>query len=425
MSIDLSQAIFEANRCLFCYNAPCIEACPVRINIPGFIKRLAEQNFLGSVELLFDANPLATVCGLVCPTDDLCEGACVLPGLGQRAIRIGALQYFVASEFHACESSDATDYLGRVAIVGGGPSGIGCAVTLRRLGYAVDIFEREHEPGGLVNQVIPGYRLPQEIVTRDLDRLLDMGISFITNEGLTASRIADLAEQYDALFLGIGMNVEPEFSVPGTDLPGVISALGSLRDARSHSRGQAPAPELGDVVVVIGGGNVAMDAAVMAKRLGVERVIVLYRRTLEEMTAWHSEYMEAADIGVEFRWLTTAIAIKGKQRVETIEIQPMRRTDIGADNRRKVEPDPEASIYEMACSTVILALGQALDSDLAESLGLTTTEDRVIVADPATYQTNRSKVFAAGEAITGGSTVVNSLAQGMAAGRAIHQLLSE
>jgi glutamate synthase (NADPH/NADH) small chain len=425
LSIDLSQALFEASRCLFCYDAPCMEACPVHINIPGFIKRLAEQNFAGSVELLFEANPLATVCGLVCPTEDLCEGACVLPAVGQQPIRIGALQYFVASRFQEPELEPPSDVTGHIAVIGGGPSGIGCAVTLRRLGYAVDIFEREEELGGLVNQVIPGYRLPQEVVDQDLERLPEMGISLHSEEELTSERIAGLADQYDAIFLGVGMGVEPEFVAPGTDLPGVMQALEFLRGAREHAQGQAPTPELGKCVVVIGGGNVAMDAAVTAKHLGMERVIVSYRRSLEEMPAWYSEYMEAVAIGVEFRWLTTVKAIQGEGHVESVKIQPMRRTELGADDRRQVEPDPDAPTYEMPCTTVILALGQALDFQLAESLDLTIAAGRTIETDPETFQTNRPKFFAAGEAITGGSTVVNSLAQGMAAGRAIHQWLSE
>lgn len=425
LSINLSQALFEAHRCLFCYDAPCTEACPVHINVPGFIKRLAEHNFGGSVELLFEANPLATVCGLVCPTEDLCAGACVLPAVGQEPIRIGALQYFVASRFQEAEAQSYPETEGHVAVIGGGPSGIGCAVALRRLGYAVDIFERERRPGGLVNQVIPGYRLPQEIVDQDLERLPEMGISLHSEEKITADRIADLADRYDAVFLGVGMSVEPEFVAPGTDLPGVIPSLDFLREARMHARGQAPAPELSETVVVIGGGNVAMDAAVTAKRMGVERVIVSYRRSLEEMPAWYSEYMEAVAIGVEFRWLTTVEAIRGEERVEAVEIQPMRRTEIGADDRRQVAPDPEASTYEMPCGTVLLALGQALDSELAESLGLEIAAGRTIAADPETFQTNKPKFFAAGEATSGGSTVVNSLAQGMAAGRAIHRWLSE
>jgi glutamate synthase (NADPH/NADH) small chain len=423
LSIDLSQALFEANRCLFCYDAPCMEACPVHIDIPGFIKRLAEQNFAGSVELLFEANPLATVCGLVCPTEDLCEGACVLPAVGQRPIRIGALQYFVASQFQEPEREPPSDGQGRVAVIGGGPSGIGCAVTLRRLGYVVDVFEREERFGGLVNQVIPEYRLPQEVVDQDLERLLGMGIA-LHSEELTSERIAGLADQYDAVFLGVGMGIEPEFVAPGTDLSGVMQALDFLREAREHTQGQAPAPEMGECVVVIGGGNVAMDAAVTAKRLGVERVIVSYRRSLEELPAWYSEYMEAVAIGVEFRWLTTVKAIQGEGHVESVEMQPMRRMEMGADERRQVEPDPDAPTYETPCTTVILALGQALDFQLAESLDLTIAGG-TIATDPETFQTNRPEFFAAGEAITGGSTVVNSLAQGMAAGRAIHQWLSE
>lgn len=424
-AMNAAQALVEARRCLFCFEAPCSQACPVRIDIPGFIKRMAEENLAGSCQLLVDANPLAAVCGLVCPTEDLCEGACVLSGLGQQPIRIGALQHFVAMHGDAPERAAEHPSGARVAVIGGGPSGIGCAVALRRLGHQVDLYERGQVLGGLASQVIPAPRLPQEVVDRDLSRLQRIGIAFRLKEDITPTLVNKLVDQYDACFLGIGLRSSTGLALSGLDRSGVVSALDFLEDARRYMRDEAAKPAVGENVVVIGGGNVAVDAAVMAKHLGAERVIVLYRRTLEEMPAWRHAYLEAASQGVEFRWLSTVAALRGEgEALGLLEVQPMRRTAPQADGRRGVEPDPEAPTYELRCDMLLLALGQALQRELADALGLPVAADAVIAVGPDTFQTAHPKVFAAGDAVSGGSTVVASLAQGMSAGRAIHGWLS-
>ncbi len=425
LRIDLSQALFEARRCLYCFEAPCIEACPVRIDIPGFIKRLAEQNYTGANHLLYERNPLAAICGAVCPTEDLCEGACVLSGLGQTPIRIGALQYLVASEFPHPEPLITAGPGHRIAVVGGGPSGLGCAAALRRLGCEVHVYERTASLGGLVSQVIPTYRLPQRVVERDLAWLERLDISFHLGREIDRLATEQIVQEHDAVFLGIGLHRSHRLSVPGTELSGVMQALGFLEQARMYAHGKSACPALGEVAVVVGGGNVALDAAVTARHLGTEQVIVLYRRTMEEMPAWPSEYVEAASVGVEFRWLSTVKAIQGDGgQVQAIEVQPMRRCEVLADGRRGVGPDTRASPYRLRCDSVLLALGQALDEDLATTLGLVLTAEGTIQVDPETFQTDHPKVFAAGEATAGASTVVASLARGLAAGQAIHRWLA-
>ncbi len=423
--LDRSQALFEARRCLDCYEAPCSQACPTHIDVPGFIRRLEEENFEGSYQILVDSNPFPAICGLICPTSDLCEGACVLRRLGQSPIRIGALQYLVASNFQQPERIEKLRSPGRVAIIGGGPSGLSCAITLRRFGHIVHLFERAATLGGLTDQVIPSLRLPHQVVNEELTRLSQLGIDFHLGNEIDGQGAGRLLQEYDALFLGIGLSRYITLSISGVELPGVMSALGFLRQARLFARGEVSRPALGQCVVVLGGGNVALDAATVAKRLGAGRVIVLYRRTMEEMPAWRSEYLEASSLGVEFRWLSTIKAISGRDgRVQAVEVQPMRLTSVQTDGRCGVEPDTRAVSYELPCDGVLLALGQALDKELTGALGLSTTEAGTISVNQETLQTDQPQIFAGGDAVNGGATVVQAIAQGMVAGRAIHYWLA-
>lgn len=424
LAMNYSQALVEAQRCLGCYDAPCTQACPVHIDVPGFIHRLADENLAGSNDLLVERNPLAAICGLVCPTMDLCEGACVLPDTGQSPIRIGALQYLVASRFQVCEPLEQNPGPRRIAVVGGGPSSIGCAIVLRRRGHEVHLFERASSLGGLIGQVIPAYRLPAEAAAHDLGRLQQSGINFHLGADITPEGLAELEREYDAVFIGIGLGDLNIGAVPGSDLDGVTLAMDFMKQARLYAGGRAAKPDVGETVVIAGGGNVALDAAILARQFGAERSIVLYRRSLAEMPAWRSEYIDAAAAGVEFRWLSTIRNVMGKEgRVKAVEVQPMRRTGVGPDGRRGVEKDPEASPYLLPCNKVLLALGQTLDRTWIESLGLDISSRGTVRVDPRTYQTSRLKIFSGGEAASGGTTVVACIAQGLAAGQAMHEWL--
>lgn len=425
LAINHSRAIYEAKRCLYCYDAPCTQACPVHIDIPGFIKRIVEENLEGSYELLFQPNPFATVCGLACPTEDLCEGACVLSTIGQSPIQIGALQYYVASNLQIPEKPGNQDQPKRIAIVGGGPSGLSCAIALRRIGHNVHLFERKPSLGGLMEQVIPAYRLPQKSIDHDFERLKPLDIHVDLEHSIAGNEIAELIDEYDAIFLSVGLQRRNKLSIPGMELTGVMGALEFLEAARRFLRSDGARPILGECVVVVGGGNVALDAASMAKRLGAERVVILYRRTMSEMPGWRSEYIEAASLGIEFRWLSTITHIAGvEDEIHSVTIQPMRLTTTQADGRRGVEPDPISKAYEFPCNSVLMALGQSLDPELVNAVALPLNASGMIEASPDKYQTANPKIFTGGEAMSGGTTIVQSIAQGMAAGQAIHSWLS-
>jgi dihydropyrimidine dehydrogenase (NAD+) subunit PreT len=421
--MNWSHAMVEAQRCLGCHDAPCRQACPAHVDVPAFIRRFREENPAGAAETIYSACPLGAICGQVCPTGDLCEKACVLPGMGQAPIRIGALQAFITSQSQPAEKPGPASGK-RAAVVGGGPAGLGCAVQLNRLGEEVHVFEGRGESCGLVGRVIPSHRLPAQAVERDLKRLKDSGITFHYGVRVDQTRAQALLDEYDAVFMGSGLNAEtpPDLALPRAQ--GLFSALEFLESARcggSNSPGQK--------VVVIGAGNVAIDAAVVAKRQGAEEVIVLYRRGLSEMPAWESEYLEACQLGVEFRWLSVAQIVHaralsdGSAHVIGIEVARTRYTEKSMGGRRGVAPDPAQPTYTQSCDAVIFALGQVLDPANTGLFGLR-IEKGLLSVDSTSYQSSADpRVFAAGEAVSGGSTVVASMSAGMAAGRAIHAIL--
>ncbi len=423
--MNCSHAMVEAQRCLGCHDAPCRQACPTRVDVPGFIRRLREENLSGASETIYLANPLGGICGQVCPTGDLCEKACVLPAMGQPAVRIGDLQAFTTSQAQPPEKALAPASGLRAAVVGAGPAGLGCAVQLNRLGVEAHVFESGGESCGLVGRVIPAHRLPQNVVERDLERLRDSGIHFYHNMRVDQSLAEKLAVEYDAVFLGTGLNGEtrPDLALP--DACGQYSALDFLARARSGELFS-----VGQRVLVIGAGNVALDAAVVARRLGAGEVILLYRRGQPEMPAWQSEYLEACQLGVEFRWLSVPDSLQteewedGELHVSGAIVTRTRYSDQTQGGRRWVEPDPSQPAYLQRCDAIIFALGQSMDERNAGLFGASSSKN-LFAVDPASGQTSNPKVFAAGEAVSGGSTVVGCLSAGMSAGRAIHAWLTD
>jgi len=419
--INRAEAMVEAQRCLGCYDAPCKQACPAGVDVPGFIRRLREENIQGAGALIYEACPLGTTCGMACPTDTLCEGACVLKDLGQTPVRIGSLQAFACDQHEDSEEAVGSPFPMHAAVIGAGPSGLGCAVQLARLGHNVQVFDDSDRPSGLVDRVIPAHRLPAQVIETDLKRLEPSGIQFHLKHNIDASRANSLKTKFDLIFIGAGLGSVNPFTPPGYDLPGVCSAMDFLAQARDYTLEKGARPTVGKNVAVIGGGNVALDAAVTAMKLGAERVIVLYRRTKEQMPGWDSEYLEAAALGVEFRWLSVVEEVlENAGEVSAVRVGSMRLTEPGADGRRKVVPDGNVPAYILPCDQVIHALGQIPDPSLADLFGLETNLNGALQVNPQTWQTSDPGIFAGGECASGGSTIINSLSQGMQAARAMH-----
>jgi dihydropyrimidine dehydrogenase (NAD+) subunit PreT len=424
-TLNRSSALLESRRCLGCHNPPCVDACPARVPIPDFIQRISEDNLQGAAELIYDACPLGHICGTACPTADLCEGSCVLLPLGERAVRIGALQAYATGNAEAPRKEKVTPDAPRVAVIGGGPAGLGAAVQLERLGVEVHLFERRRELGGQANSVIPEHHLPQAVVDHDISRIGFGHTHFHAGVNIDEILAAKLISEYKAVIVAIGQQASQDPGIPGDKSQGVFNALDYLARARTAHTREGTIPLLGSTIVVIGGGNVALDAAAVAKRNGAERVIVLYRRGLEEMPAWEYEYIEACALGVEFRWFSVADRIVSENgKVSGVTIGHMRYSEEIRGGRRWVEPDISKQPTYLDCDAVVLALGQSSELDLLRWMGIAENKGLAAV-EKVRFQTTNPKVFAAGEIRSGGSSIVGSMASGMQAAREAHAWLVE
>jgi len=420
------EAIDEANRCLYCYDAPCIKACPTSIDIPSFIKKIATGNLYGSARTIMEANPVGASCARVCPTSELCEGACVLNG-ASRPIMIGLLLRHAtdwamrnqAVFFQAGEPNGK-----RVAVVGGGPAGLSAARELARLGYRVTVYEAKEKAGGLNTYGIVSFRLPQEIALWEVKQVEALGVEFRTNTRVGVDVAPEqLLDQYDSVLLAVGMGAVPKLNVEGEDLEGVLEAISLVEETKTRPLTDKM---IGKKVVVIGAGNTAIDAATCSKRLGAEQVQILYRRTENEMTAYRFEYEFAKQDGVEFRWLVAPTKIAGKDgRVTGVELVRMQLGEPDEKGRRKPRPIP-GSTFMVETDFVIKAIGQERHLPLIEQFGL--EHQHGVVRVTSGYRTSHPKVFAAGDVIFGGgqtdAMVVDAANHGKRAAYAIHEVLT-
>jgi len=420
------EAIDEANRCLYCYDAPCIKACPTSIDIPSFIKKIATGNLYGSARTIMEENPVGASCARVCPTSELCEGACVLNG-ASRPIMIGLLQRHAtdwamrnqAVFFQAGEPNGK-----RVAVVGGGPAGLSAARELARLGYRVTVYEAKEKAGGLNTYGIVSFRLPQEIALWEVKQVEALGVEFRTNTRVGVDVAPEqLLDQYDSVLLAVGMGAVPKLNVEGEDLEGVLEAISLVEETKTRPLTDKM---IGKKVVVIGAGNTAIDAATCSKRLGAEQVQILYRRTENEMTAYRFEYEFAKQDGVEFRWLVAPTKIAGKDgRVTGVELVRMQLGEPDEKGRRKPRPIP-GSTFMVETDFVIKAIGQERHLPLIEQFGL--EHQHGVVRVTSDYRTSHPKVFAAGDVIFGGgqtdAMVVDAANHGKRAAYAIHEVLT-
>nr|WP_273847211.1 NAD(P)-dependent oxidoreductase [Halalkalibacter alkalisediminis] len=421
------EAIEEANRCLYCYDAPCITACPTGIDIPSFIKKIASGNLKGSAKTIMTANPIGASCARVCPTEELCEGACVL-NHSTKPIMIGNLQRYATD--WAIKNEQVLFKPGQkngktVAIVGGGPAGLSAARELALLGYQVTIFEAEEKAGGLNTYGIVSFRLPQAISFWEVDQVKTLEVDIRTNTRVGKDiSVEQLTEDFDVIVLAIGMSSVPNLGIEGEELEGVYDAIDFVKGTKSE---EISNHLVGKRAVVIGAGNTAIDGATCSVRLGAENVKILYRRTEDEMTAYDFEYEFAKQEGVEFRWLTAPRRLIGDEngKVKAIECIKMELADPSEDGRRRPLP-VKGSEFTLQVDAVIKAIGQSRYIQLIEQFGLQ-HDGGVVKINQETFQTSNEKVFACGDVIfgkgQGEAMVVSAAQQGKETAYAIHKQL--
>ncbi|MEK7859068.1 MAG: NAD(P)-dependent oxidoreductase [Elusimicrobiota bacterium] len=399
----------EADRCLYCYDAPCVTACPTHIDVPRFIKQLASGNPTGSGKTILEANALGHSCARVCPVEVLCEGACVYHDWQEKPISIAALQRHATDHIHKSASfpfKPAPDNGMKVAVIGAGPSGLSAATYLRRMGYPVTIFEKRKLPGGLNTFGVAEYKMDQRTSLEEVKMLFRLGAGVVMGQEIGKDiKPEELLSEFDAIFVGIGLGQTHALRVPGEDLKGVWDALSFIQCVKA--RDLKPLGKSA-VTVVIGAGNTAIDAVTQSKRTGAAKVVMAYRRGEADMRAYDFEYDLAKKDGAEFLWNAAPVRILGKKKVEAVEFQ------------RTVSPK---SKFKVPCDRVIKAIGQSKHFSLAKSFGLALSEDGRIKVDPATLKTSHAKIFAGGDAINGGKEVVNAAADGKRAAWGIHQTL--
>ena len=412
----------EAERCLYCFDAPCTYACPTSIDVPGFIRKIATGNVAGSARTILAANPLGATCGAACPVERLCEGACVRNAM-DRPIAIGRLQRY-AVETHAAAGESffapGEEAPVNVAIVGAGPAGLACAAELRKAGIGVTLHDAHDRAGGLGDHGIVPWRLPRETVAVDVAEVERSGASFAL--GSVVGRDVDpakLVAENDAVVLAVGLGRAKSLGVPGEELAGVVDALDLIGHAIDEGRGATHVP-LGRRVGVIGGGSTAFDAAAAAVRLGAEQVTLFYRRTAAETPAYPHAIELARTLGVAIRWLTAPVEIRGEGAVSSVVFEAMALGEPDASGRRRPVP-VEGSRFEVELDTVVRAVGQGgpagLDAILT-AVGVA-RRDGVVAADPATGRTGNPKVWAIGDVANGGAEVVNAVEAGKLAARSI------
>ncbi|WP_427365619.1 NADPH-dependent glutamate synthase [Candidatus Caldatribacterium saccharofermentans] len=428
-------AVEEARRCLQCKKPSCVKGCPVEIDIPGFIKLLGEGRFDEAIAKIKEKNSLPAICGRVCPQEDQCEKECVLGKKGQ-PIAIGYLERFLAD--YEREKGVTTPPLPRpipkkVAVIGSGPAGLTCAGELAKMGYQVTIFEALHAPGGVLVYGIPEFRLPKAIVRQEVEYVKSLGVeiqvNMVVGKTFTLEDLRDAG--YEAFFIGTGAGLPYFLNIPGENLNGIYSAnefltRSNLMKAYLFPRYDTPI-KVGRRVAVIGGGNVAMDAARTALRLGAEEVCLVYRRTKKEMPARIEEIERAEEEGVNCVILTTPVRFVGNENgwVTGMECIQMELGEPDESGRRRPVPIP-GSEFVIPADTVVVAIGQGPNPLLLETIrGLALNRRGYIVADPETGATNLRGVFAGGDIVTGAATVISAMGAGKRAARAIDRFFQD
>ena len=403
-----AEALVEANRCLYCYDAPCTHACPTHIDVPSFIKKIASDNLTGSARVIFDANPIGASCARVCPVEALCEGACVEKTLVEKPIEIGRLQRYATDSamekgkelFQKGESNGKS-----VGIIGSGPAGLSCATYLARLGYDVTVYEKKSLAGGLDTYGMAEYKMSQADSLEEVKWIEKLDVKFELNTAIGKDiSFEDLDNKHDAVFLGIGLGTSNDLNIEGEKLDGVFEALDFIDKVKTRDWESVP---LGDVVAVIGAGNTAIDAVTQAKRLGAKKVMMVYRKTDKDISAYDYEYELAKKDGIEFVWQSSPIEIVGNGKVSAMKCK---------------KNDGSEEVFEIPCDMVIKAIGQKKQVGFLEEIGIEFDErGKVKVND--LMQTSNSKVFAGGDCVNGGAEAVDASQAGKIAVIGIHKEL--
>ena len=424
-------AIDEAKRCLSCKHKPCVAGCPVNIHIPEFIARVAEGDFEGAYEIISLTSSLPAICGRVCPQESQCEARCVR-GIKGEPVSIGRLERFVADymrENGETPAVKAEPNGHKVAVVGAGPAGLTAAGDLAKLGYEVTVFEALHTPGGVLMYGIPEFRLPKAIVAHEIDKLKDLGVEFVTNFVVGRSSTIDemMDDGYEAVFVGSGAGLPNFMNLPGEALNGVYSAnefltrynLMKAYDENSSTPIQHPTK-----TVVVGGGNVAMDAARCARRLGSE-VHVVYRRSLEELPARKEEVEHAMEEGIIFDLLNNPVAVLGDENghIKAVECIKMELGEPDESGRRRPVP-VEGSNFIIDADSMIMAIGTSPNPLIRQTTpGLDVNRRGCLIVDE-NEMTTKDGVYAGGDAVTGAATVISAMGAGKKAAAAMHEYLS-
>ncbi len=421
-------AMDEAQRCLNCKKMPCVSGCPVNVRIPEFIAKVAAGEFEAAYEIITSTNSLPAVCGRVCPQENQCEGQCVRGKKGE-PVGVGRLERFVA-DWHAAHSTTEPQPVPsnghRVAIIGSGPAGLTCAGDLVKQGYDVTIFEAFHKAGGVLVYGIPEFRLPKAIVQAEVDNLQKMGVKVVTNAVIgRAMSIDELFEDgFEAVFIGSGAGLPQFLHIPGENLLGVYSAneyLTRINLMKAYLDDYDTPIKKAKRVAVVGGGNVAMDAARCAKRMGADEVYIVYRRSMDELPARKEEVHHAVEEEIIFKLLNNPVAVLGDENgwVKGLECVEMELGEPDDSGRRRPIPK-EGSNFVLDVDAVIIAIGTSPNPLIkSTTAGLETNRKGCIVADEATMATSREGVFAGGDAVTGAATVILAMGAGKTAAQSI------